>query len=53
MLFLRNIEIDGPYNPPKQVLPENHRRIMAHSPGAIRWKFRQIIDALVYQAIVD
>jgi CubicO group peptidase (beta-lactamase class C family) len=26
---------------------------MAHSPGAIRWKYRQMINALVYQAIVD
>ena len=26
---------------------------MAHSPGAIRWHYRQVINALVYQAIVD
>ncbi len=26
---------------------------MAHSPGAIRWRFRQVISALVYQALVD
>jgi CubicO group peptidase (beta-lactamase class C family) len=26
---------------------------MAHSPGPIRWHYRQIINALVYQAIVD
>jgi len=26
---------------------------MAHSPGAIRWKYRQMINALVYQAITD
>jgi CubicO group peptidase (beta-lactamase class C family) len=26
---------------------------MAHSPGAIRWKYRQMINALVYQAIVN
>ena len=26
---------------------------MAHSPGAIRWKYRQMISALVYQALVD
>ncbi len=26
---------------------------MAHSPGSIRWKYRQIIDALVYRSIVD
>jgi CubicO group peptidase (beta-lactamase class C family) len=26
---------------------------MAHSPGPIRWHYRQAINALVYQAIVD
>jgi CubicO group peptidase (beta-lactamase class C family) len=26
---------------------------MAHSPGLIRWHYRQVINALVYQAIVD
>lgn len=26
---------------------------MAHSPGTIRWKYRQIINAMVYQAITD
>ncbi|MEJ0074856.1 MAG: serine hydrolase domain-containing protein [Alphaproteobacteria bacterium] len=26
---------------------------MAHSPGPIRWHYRQVINALVYQSIVD
>ena len=26
---------------------------MAHSPGTIRWHYRQVVNALVYQAIVD
>jgi CubicO group peptidase (beta-lactamase class C family) len=26
---------------------------MAHSPGPIRWHYRQLINALVYQALVD
>jgi CubicO group peptidase (beta-lactamase class C family) len=26
---------------------------MAHSPGPMRWHYRQLINALVYQAIVD
>jgi CubicO group peptidase (beta-lactamase class C family) len=26
---------------------------MAHSPGSIRWKYRQMINALVYQSIAD
>jgi hypothetical protein len=25
----------------------------AYSPGAIRWRLRQVINALVYQALVD
>jgi CubicO group peptidase (beta-lactamase class C family) len=26
---------------------------MAQTPGPIRWKYRQMINALVYQAIID
>ena len=26
---------------------------MAQTPGAIRWHYRQAIDAMVYRAIVD
>ncbi len=26
---------------------------MAHSPGSIRWRMRQVINAVVYQALVD
>jgi CubicO group peptidase (beta-lactamase class C family) len=26
---------------------------MAQTPGSIRWKYRQMINALVYQAIID
>jgi CubicO group peptidase (beta-lactamase class C family) len=26
---------------------------MAHSPGTIRWRYRQMISALVYQALMD
>jgi len=26
---------------------------MAQSPGSIRWKYRQMVNALVYQALVD
>jgi CubicO group peptidase (beta-lactamase class C family) len=26
---------------------------MAHSPGTIRWHYRQLINAMVYQALVD
>jgi CubicO group peptidase (beta-lactamase class C family) len=26
---------------------------MAHTPGPMRWKYRQMINALVYQALAD
>jgi len=26
---------------------------MAQSPGSIRWKYRQMVNALVYQAITE
>jgi len=26
---------------------------MAHSPGTIRWKYRQMVNAMVYQALMD
>ncbi len=26
---------------------------MAHSPGPVRWHYRELINALVYQAITD
>lgn len=26
---------------------------MAHSPGSIRWKYRQMVNAMVYQALLD
>jgi len=26
---------------------------MAQSPGTVRWKYRQMVNALVYQALVD
>jgi mono/diheme cytochrome c family protein len=31
-LFVRNITVDGPYNPPPPTVPESHRRIMAWTP---------------------
>jgi hypothetical protein len=33
VLVVRNIALDGPYNPPAPVLPEIHKRLMAHKPG--------------------
>jgi hypothetical protein len=26
---------------------------MSHAPGAIRWYYRRLINALVYQAVID
>jgi hypothetical protein len=33
LLIVRNIVVDGPYNPPPPKLPESHKRLMAHKPG--------------------
>ncbi len=33
VLVVRSIAVDGPYNPPPPVLPETHRRLLAHRPG--------------------
>lgn len=33
LLFLRGFEVDGPYNAPAPVLPDNHKRLMAHAAG--------------------
>ncbi len=30
VLVVRNISLDGPYNPPPPVLPETHQRLLAH-----------------------
>jgi Protein of unknown function (DUF1592)/Protein of unknown function (DUF1588)/Protein of unknown function (DUF1587)/Protein of unknown function (DUF1585)/Protein of unknown function (DUF1595)/Planctomycete cytochrome C len=33
VLIVRNIVLEGPYNPPAPVLPETHRRLMSHRPS--------------------
>ncbi len=33
VLVVRNISMDGPYNPPPPLLPEIHKRLLAHQPG--------------------
>jgi hypothetical protein len=33
-LFVRNLTVDGPYNPPPLVLPAVHRKIMDHAKNA-------------------
>lgn len=33
LLIVRRVDVDGPYNPPPPVVPESHRRIMAHQEG--------------------
>jgi hypothetical protein len=35
-LFVRNIIVDGPYNPPPPTLPESHRRIMQIADCGLR-----------------
>ncbi|WP_406700613.1 DUF1592 domain-containing protein [Singulisphaera sp. Ch08] len=43
--------MDGPYNPPPQVFPENHRRIMNHQPGlAPREAAREVVSRFAARA---
>jgi hypothetical protein len=51
MLFVRGVEVDGPYNPPPPVLPEHHQRLMAHKPGlAPREAAREILTRFATRA---
>lgn len=51
LLFLRGIEMDGPYNVPPPVFPETHRRIMAHQPGLpAREAAREIVSRFAARA---
>jgi hypothetical protein len=51
LLYVRNITLDGPYNPPRLELPESHKRIMAHQPGlAPREAAREIIGRFATRA---
>jgi hypothetical protein len=43
-LTIRGVGFDGPYNPPAAVLPESHKRLMAHRPDlAPREAAREIL----------
>jgi hypothetical protein len=33
VLYLKGVEIEGPFDPPPMVYPEAHERLMAHTPG--------------------
>ena len=33
VLYLKGVEIEGPFDPPPLVYPEAHKRLMAHKPG--------------------
>lgn len=51
LLIVRRVEIDGPYNPPPPVVPESHRRIMAHQEGlALREAAREIVSRFATRA---
>ena len=51
LLFMRSISVDGPYNQPPPVLPETHRRILAHREGlAPREGAREIIGRFATKA---
>ena len=51
VLVVRGISLDGPYNPPPPVLPEIHKRLMAHAPGlSPREAAREIVARFADQA---
>ena len=51
VLVVRNISLDGPYNPPPPELPEAHRRIFAHRPDQTpREAAREIIGRFAAKA---
>ncbi len=51
VLVVRNISLDGPYNPAPPVLPETHVRLMAHQPGlAPREAAREIVTRFASKA---
>ncbi|MCI0456790.1 MAG: DUF1587 domain-containing protein, partial [Gemmataceae bacterium] len=50
-LHVRSIVVDGPYNPPPVVVPESHRRILAHRPDlAPREAAREIVTRFARRA---
>ena len=51
LLVVKNISVDGPYNPPPPVLPETHRRIFDHDPDLPpREAAREIVDRFAGRA---
>jgi cytochrome c553 len=51
LLFVREVEVDGPYNPPPVELPETHKRLLAHAPGlAPREAAREILTRFARRA---
>ncbi len=50
-LVVRRIEVEGPFNPPPPVLPETHRRLLAHKEGlAPREAAREIVGRFATKA---
>ena len=51
VLVVRNISLDGPYNPPPPELPEAHKRLFAHRPDlSPREAAREIVARLAGKA---
>ena len=51
VLVVRNISLEGPYNPAPPVLPETHVRLLAHQPGlAPREAAREIVTRFASKA---
>lgn len=50
-LFVRNIMIDGPYNPPSPEVPPSHKQLMSHKPDvAPREAAREIVARFATRA---
>ncbi|MFO0810109.1 MAG: DUF1592 domain-containing protein [Gemmataceae bacterium] len=51
MLYVRNISVEGPFNPPPPQLPASHKQLMAYPPGlAPREAARAIIERFATRA---
>ena len=51
VLYLKGVEIEGPFDPPPLAFPESHTRLMAHTPGAApREAAREIVTRFAARA---
>jgi hypothetical protein len=51
VLYLKGVEVEGPFDPPPLVFPEAHQRLMAHKPGlSPREAAREIVTRFATRA---